>query len=349
MFGLGLALRRSPSVLRESNRPVPTVRTGGSNVLGALGVYAGTNNQAGVDSFKAATGANVTMVGAVLPWAAGRGSSIGWDYLTTRSTLQSWLSSYVGPNEQMVLDLPMVALDGSGNPENTMAQGAAGDEDGIFREIAKNLVALGFGSAILRPGWEFDGNWYPWSVASDADAVTYATYWRKIVTVMRSVPGAHFQFVWSPAGFQTLSWNIDDAYPGNAFVNDVSFDVYDWSWNSTIFPSGDPDNTATVAQSRAVFHELLNDPEGLDWLATFARTHDKPIVIPEWAVDSRSDGHGLGDDPTFINDMYNWFVTNHVAWSIYFTDNAGDNSKQGINFDLMDFPRSLAALRADFG
>jgi hypothetical protein len=351
-LGLGLTVLGSPSARNASHAPVTTHHSGTpatSNLPQTLGLYAGYNNQTGVNSFTAATGSQVTMVGAVLPWAAGLGSSIGWDYLTTPSTLKSWLSSYVGANEQMVLDLPMVALNGLGKPENTLAEGAAGDEDGIFKEIAQNLVSLGFGNAVLRPGWEFDGTWYPWSVRNDTDAANYASFWQKIVKVMNAVPGAHFTFVWSPAGFQTLSWNLADAYPGNAVVNDVSFDVYDWSWDTKIFPSGDPHNAATAAQSKAVFKDLLTDPDGLNWLADFARTHDKRIVIPEWAVDSRTDGHGLGDDPTFINDMHGWFVTNHVAWSIYFNDDAKDNDSQGIDFNLTDFPHSLAAFKADFG
>ena len=129
VFGVGLQLHRSPPVQRKSNRPVPTVPTGGSAKLGALGVYAGNNNQAAVNSFAATTGAHVTMAETYLPWAASTGSSVGWSYLTTRSDLASWLSSYAGTNDRMVMGLPMVALDGSGKPENTLAQGAAGDED----------------------------------------------------------------------------------------------------------------------------------------------------------------------------------------------------------------------------
>ena len=317
-----------------------------------LGVYAGNNNPAGVNSFASATGAHVTMAETYLPWAAYTGSAYGWAYLTTESTLSSWLSNWEGSSDQMVMGVPMVALDGSGNPENTLAQGAAGDENANFVAIAKNLVALGFGNAVLRPGWEFDGTWYPWSVASNVDAANFATYWQNVVTSMRSVPGANFKFLWSPAGFQSLSWNINDAYPGNAYVDDVSFDVYDWSWDTSIFPpSGDPANTTTVAQSNAVFSELLNDTEGLNWLSSFAQAHDEPIVIPEWAVTNRNDGHGLGDDPTFINNMSSWFITNHVAWSIYFTDDTADNVNQGIDFQVTDgnFPNSLAALKTHFG
>ena len=317
----------------------------------ALGVYAGNNNQAGVNSFSATTGAHVTLAETYLPWEANTGTSVGWSYLTTQSTLASWLSSWSGTSDQMVIGVPMVALDGSGSPENTLAQGAAGDENANFVAIAKNLVTLGFGNAILRPGWEFDGNWYPWTVQSNADAANFAAYWQNIVNAMQSVPGADFRFLWSPAGFQSLSWNINDAYPGNAYVDYVSFDVYDWSWDGTIFPSGDPNNSATVAQSKAVFNQYLTDPEGLNWLASFAQSHNKPIAIPEWAVDSRTDGHGLGDDPTFINDMYSWFIANHVAWVVYFVDDVADNNSQGIDFLLTDgrFSNSLAAFEADFG
>jgi hypothetical protein len=158
----------------------------------------------------------------------------------------------------------------------------------------------------------------------------------------------HFSFVWSPAGFQTLSWNLEDAYPGKAVVNYVSFEVYDWSWDDKIIPSGNPHNSVTVARSKAVFKDLLPKPEG-QLACRLRHAHDKGIVIPEWVVDTRTDGHGLGDDPTFINDMHNWFITNDVAWSIYFNDDAADNGRQDIDFNLADFPHSLAAYKADFG
>ena len=169
---------------------------------------------------------------------------------------------------------------------------------------------------------------------------------------MRSEPGANFKFLWSPAGSQSLSWNINDAYPGDSYVDYVSEDIYDWSWTKSIFsPRGDPDNLDTVAQSNAVFNQYLTSPEGLNWLVSFAKDYSRPIVIPEWAVTIRSDGHGLGDDPAFINNMHAWIVRHHVAWSIYFVDDATDNAQQGIDFLLTNgkFPNSLTAFETDFG
>ena len=83
---------------------------------------------------------------------------------------------------------------------------------------------------------------------------------------MRSVPGANFKFVWSLTGPNTTTaWSLSDAYPGNSYVDYVSEDIYDWSWSSSIFfPSGDPNNAATVAQSNAVFNQIFDRPERLE-------------------------------------------------------------------------------------
>lgn len=60
----------------------------------------------------------------------------------------------------------------------------------------------------------------------------------------------------------------------------------------------------------------------------------------------RSDGHGLGDDPGFVNNLSAWFVAHHVAFDDIFSFDSG-----GTMNDITDghFPNSLAAFRADFG
>jgi len=114
-------------------------------------------------------------------------------------------------------------------------------------------------------------------------------------------------------------------------------------------PHGDVATMWLAKEAMAMFKDLLTKPEGLNWLVAFAQAHHKRIVLREWAVDTRTDGHGLGDDPTFINDMHNRFITNDMAWSIYFNDDAADNGRPGIDFNRTDFPHSLAAYKADFG
>ena len=73
--------------------------------------------------------------------------------------------------------------------------------------------------------------------------------------------------------------------------------------------------------------------------------HDKPVVIPEWAVTIRSDGHGLGDDPLYVAKMAQWIATHDVAFTSYFDVDAPDGQH-----DILDgaFSQSLAVFRRSF-
>ena len=68
-------------------------------------------------------------------------------------------------------------------------------------------------------------------------------------------------------------------------------------------------------------------------MASFAASEGRPIAIPEWSVDFRDDGFGLGDDPNFINQFSNWIAANNVAFTCIFSynDTAGgqDNDITG--------------------
>ena len=59
----------------------------------------------------------------------------------------------------------------------------------------------------------------------------------------------------------------------------------------------------------------------------------------------RNDGHGLGDDPYFVNQFASWISSHNVAWTNIFTVDADQQD------DITDgsFPNALAAFRADFG
>ncbi|GEM_PF-1307677 len=306
-----------------------------------LGVYAGPANVLGVNRFAQATGARITVASDFLPQNA------GWSGLDGQGGSLRWLTSaWAGTGDTVFLGVPMIPTDASGTPLGTLAGGAAGDYDAAFVTLAQTLVSGGLGSAYLRLGPEFDGTWTPWAVTNATDAANFAAYWRNIVTAMRSVPGADFRFVWNPAGFQAITWKLATAYPGNADVDAVGFDLYDWSWDSSCLPGGNPDNAATATESNCVFNEMRSQPDGLDWLVSFARSHHKPIAIPEWGVAIRHDGHGLGDDPIFMSNTYHWMTENHVAFAIYWDhDDLGDQSA------ILDgrFPEAAAVFEADFG
>lgn len=239
--------------------------------------------------------------------------------LTSGWPPQRWRATY---------SIPLLPADGS----STLAQGAAGNFNSYFANVAQILVAAGEGDAVLRLGWEMNGNWYPWKVLNATDAANYRDYWIQIVTAMRGVPGANFKFDFCPIVGQQ-SYPPINAYPGDAYVDIVGLDVYNTSYTTT-----DP---ATR------WNELLNETYGIKYWADFATAHGKQISYPEWATGIRTgDASGGGDDPLFIQNMYTWIMTHDVAYHNYWDYQAPDFHGQLSNDQ---FPNSAAKLKELFG
>jgi hypothetical protein len=283
-----------------------------------LGDYAGEANPAGVASFAAATGTHITYATDYLD------KGDGWASMDSATNIKAWSSSPY----RLAIGIPI--LPGVG----TLAQGATGAYNQYFTILGENLVAYHEANAILRLGWEFNGNWFTWSVATSADAVNFVAFWRQIVTTLRAVPGEKFKFMWNPNGPSPTTYTPAQAYPGNSYVDYIGTDVYDNFWGTPFTPS-------------VAWAHQLSQQWGLDWLAAFAAEQNKPIAIPEWSDEFRTDGHGLGDDPLFIDNMADWFVANDVAFANVWTYDTSSSYRN----NLLDgtFPKALAQFKADFG
>ena len=283
-----------------------------------LGVYAGEADPYGVTLFGLAT----DTVPAFATDYLDKGN--GWAAMDAASNVKAWSQT----KYRLVLGVPI--LPGVG----TLAQGASGAYNQYFSTLGANLVSDNEADAILRLGGEFNGNWFPWSVATTTDAANFVSFWRQIVTTMRAVPGEKFKFLWNPNAPSPTSYSPAQAYPGNAYVDYVGTDVYDNFWGTPFTPAA------------AWVHQLIQQ-WGLDWLAAFAAEHNKPIAIPEWSDEYRTDGHGLGDDPSFIDNMATWFLSNKVAFAGVW---CYDSSATYRN-NLLDgtFPKALAEFKTDFG
>ena len=85
----------------------------------------------------------------------------------------------------------------------------------------------------------------------------------------------------TPTGAARRAGTSSSPIPGSAYVDYIGTDVYDEYWGSSFTPQASWSNAVTQTW-------------GLNWLTTFAAAQGRPIAIPEWSVDYRSDGHGLG-------------------------------------------------------
>jgi hypothetical protein len=287
--------------------------------VSALGVYTGPGNVAGVEAFQSQIG---TKVGYVMDFLDGT----SWQTISHPADLAVWSSS----DYKMILGVPMLP-----NTGGTLAAGAQGAYDGYYATLGRALVAAGQESDILRIGWEFNGNWFPWAAANHAPQ--YVQYYRNIVTAMRAIPGANFKFEWNPSRGDVNAGNLALYWPGNKYVDYVGLSVFDEEWQN--YP-GQP----------AEFKQMLTEADGLNWMATFSAAHHKAMVIPElglgWGKCSASGaavtGPGQvcgGDDGVFVKQMSHWIDTHNV-----FETSFWDYGTSLVN----NKPKTVTALRTSW-
>ena len=287
-----------------------------------LGVYRGAGNQAAVAGWEAWLGNDAHAV---------------TDYFLRKDwgeLLNPWLTSqWAGSQHRVVYGLALIPEQGG-----SLEAAAGGAYNERFREVARQLVAAGQGGAILRLGFEFTGNWFPWSAGPGEGQRLFAEAWRQIVGAMRSVPGANFKFDWCPtlhgSWYEGRQLDPAGAYPGDQWVDYIGMDVYDQDWMQG------------WNKPRSRWRNLKKSSYGLVWHRDFARSHRKPMTFPEWGLAQRADGHGGGDNPYFIRKMHRWIASNPVAYHMYFEFDEADSYHE-----LMSgrFPRAAAVFRRLFG
>ncbi|MFG3499253.1 glycoside hydrolase family 26 protein [Streptomyces sp. NPDC047928] len=182
----------------------------------------------------------------------------------------------------LVLNVPMMERNESPLPDGLvralLRRGADGLFDHHFRALAERLVRLGVEDTVIVLGWEMNGSTY--SHRCGPDPAAWKTYWKRIVTTMREVPGQKFRFDFAPnRGRDAIPWT--ECYPGDDVVDIVGMDSYDQ-------PPG------------RTFDEQANEPYGLRDHVRFAAAHGKAISYPEWGLFRN------GDNPEYMRRMLEW-------------------------------------------
>lgn len=118
-----------------------------------------------------------------------------------------------------------------------------GSQDGLITTRAKAVAAYGR-PMFLRWGAEMNGNWYAWSGTKVGnDPTVFVAAWRHIHDIFTAVGVHNAAWVWAPnadshpGGTDVTSWNSwRNYYPGDAYVDWVGIDGYNWgatdSWQS---------------------------------------------------------------------------------------------------------------------
>jgi beta-mannanase len=208
----------------------------------------------------------------------------------------------------------------------TNAKIAAGAQDAYLRRWA--TAAKNWGHPFfLRFDWEMNGSWFGWGVGANGNrAIDYVRMWRHVHRVFQSVGATNVTWVWCPNVDLDRLAPLASLYPGDAYVDWVGLDGYNWGTN----PAGHNGGWETFDQVyRSTYDTIVN------WIAP-----GKPMIVSE--VGSTEYG---GSKAAWITDMLrvqlvrNYPKIHGVLWF----------DRRGAEADNMDWPiESSAAARRAF-
>ncbi|HEY6879423.1 MAG TPA: glycosyl hydrolase [Polyangiales bacterium] len=244
---------------------------------------------------------------------------LGWQL----PTWAKWVAAQ--PGRRFVYSLPMLP-----NGENaSLASCAQGSYDAHFGAVGAALVDAGLGNAIVRLGWEFDGDWFKWSARGHERE--YAGCFQRVVRAMRGArANGALQFEWSASDdiFMASPTLIRDAYPGDAYVDVLGVNAYDVSWVANSYPL--PSNCDAACQRTRRANAWADLTRGMNFMRDLAVQKNKALSIPEWGLWQRSDGQGGGDNADYVARMHAFVndPANRVLYESYFDVDYVDGAHQ---------------------
>ena len=110
-----------------------------------------------------------------------------------------------------------------------------------------------------------NGDWYPWSESANGNSAgQYVAAWRHVHDIFTEVGATNVTWVWSPNTTYPGSIALSGLYPGDAYVDWVGIDAYNWGAN--------PDRDGWQSFAQVVTPTY-------DELAAIAPS--KPVMLPE--------------------------------------------------------------------
>jgi Glycosyl hydrolase family 26 len=228
----------------------------------------------------------------------------------------------------------------SWHPGFTVTQAANGLADDCFRQFAR-LAKSHEGTVMLRMWWEFNipgMHWgWPDSTYSDQGARSQAvqdmiTAWRRVVAIVQAEGATNVGFFYCPdeGNQRRFAW---DAYPGDAYVDWVGSDGYNWN-DPNVYSTKTGTGWAEFGQ---IFHHTPADS-----------MHDrlgprKPFVIGETASalpDGGRHGDWLRNAGTYIRDRMPF-----VKGFLYFDVDVSPAEGAKTNYRLDSVSGGMAGLR----
>jgi beta-mannanase len=174
--------------------------------------------------------------------------------ITPLITWEAWRPLYAGGvavSEQPDFALRFI-LDGSFDP--------------YIESWTQGLAAYGK-PVLLRFGHEMYGDWYPWAVGVNGNtAQEFIDTWQYLHAKFAEAGATNVRWVWTP--IVTGSAAIDEAFPGDDYVDFVGMSGFNWGTTQQAWGQGTWESFSTIF---GPMYEALQE------------LSDKPIIIAEMA------------------------------------------------------------------
>lgn len=208
------------------------------------------------------------------------------------------------------------ALDKVNQPKYTLARIIAGDFDTYIRSWATDIKTWGQPIRI-RFAHEMNGTWYPWCEGVNGNKpYDYVKAWWHVRGIFDTLGVTNVQWIWCPQTPYPGLVSMARLYPGDAGVDEVALDGYNWALN------GQPWNS---------FYGVFK--QGIAEVATFST---RPVSIGETGCPEAG-----GDKPAWIRDMWTqlaaWPQVRGVLWF---------NMNKEADWRVDSSPASLTAFKA---
>lgn len=216
------------------------------------------------------------------------------------------------------------------NPSNGVTQPlyrhaaiSAGVHDAYLTRWAQQIKAYG-GRVVLRLMHEGNGSWYPWGVGVNGNtAASYVAAWRHVVAIFDRVGATNARFRWNPnVDPDPAMPRFETFYPGDAWVDSVSLDGYNWgttqSWSSWLS-----------------FSETFSGP-----VSRMLKLTAKPLHIDETGC---PEGAG-GDKAAWVRGMFDYVAARPEIRTVTWFDFAKE-----ADWRVLSSQASIDAFKAGLG
>lgn len=226
-------------------------------------------------------------------------------------------------------------------PSDVEVRAGRGDYDAYLNAWAGRLKAfvsgpdgtLGTGDdrrVYIRLAHEMNGNWYPWGAAVGGDSPAhYTLMWQRVRSIFwaKGLDGQTVQWIWAVNHEDVGNWRAEDYYPGDAYVDWIGIDGYNWGtsqgWSSWRTPQ---DVFAPMIARLRTFQ--IGKPLALTETASSSATPGGPDVAAKsrWITDFFAYATSAAADARMVV----WFNEDkETDWAVFGGSNGDQTYRSG--------------------